>query len=326
MKPWQVLALPPLPEAAVRSLLGGLDERVELAVPARRDRAALLDALPDAEIVVGDWSSALVLDAEAVRHAPKLAFAQQPGVGVNGHDLDALAAAGIPLANTAAANTLAAAEWCVAAAFALVRRLVQGDAAVRAGDWPQLALRPGELSACRVGVVGYGAIGAICARLFSGLGSQVSYWSRTPKPGAHGVYRDLNELIATSEVLVLVLPLTDETRGLLDADRLARMPPGAFLVNASRGGIVDERALLAALASGHLAGAALDVYATEPLPLDDPLRADDRILLSPHVAGVTGQAAVRVIQAVLDNVNAALDGRPVADVVNGADPVIRRRN
>ncbi|GIH28563.1 2-hydroxyacid dehydrogenase [Acrocarpospora phusangensis] len=326
MKPWHVLALPPLPEAAVRGMLGGLGDRVEVSVPARRDRAALLEALPDAEIVIGDWSGTLVLDAEAVRHAPKLAFAQQPSVGVDGHDLEALAAVGVPLANTAGANALGVAEWCVAAAFALVRRLVQGDAATRAGGWPQLDLRPGELSSCRVGVLGHGAIGALCTQMFSGLGCQVCYWSRTPKPDAHAPYRELDELIETSDVLVVVLPLAEETRGLLDAARLARMPQGSYLVNAARGGIVDERALLDALASGHLAGAALDVYATEPLPPGDPLRESDRVLLSPHVAGATQQSTGRLLQAVLGNLEAAVTGRPVANVVNGVTPVIRRRD
>src|SRR5262245_59985540 len=129
-------------------------------VPATRDRAGLLAALPEAELVVGDWSGLLALDAEAVRHAPRLAFAQQPSVGVDGHDLVALAKACVPLANTAGANAQAVAEWCVAAAFALLGRLLAGDAAMRAGEWPQLTLQPRELAGSRVGVIGFGPIGA----------------------------------------------------------------------------------------------------------------------------------------------------------------------
>ncbi|MEZ0076960.1 2-hydroxyacid dehydrogenase [Planotetraspora sp. GP83] len=323
---WKLLALPPLPEDAVRGLLADLGDRVEVAVPAHRDRAALLDALPEAEIVVGDWSGMLVLDEEAVRHAPKLAFLQQPSVGVDGHDLEALAKAGVPVSNTAGVNALSVAEWCLAASLALLRHLADGDREMRAGEWPQFTAQRRELAGARVGIVGFGPIGATCARLFGALGCDVSYWSRSPKAESYGAaYRDLDSLIASSDVLVLVVPLTDETRGLLDAARLARMPAGSVLVNAARGGIVEQAALLAALESGHLAGAAVDVYDIEPLPADDPLRSCGRILLSPHAAAVTPQAMTRLVECVLGNVRAALDGRPVTNVVNGADPVVYRR-
>ncbi|TQS27616.1 NAD(P)-dependent oxidoreductase [Microbispora sp. KK1-11] len=323
---WNVLALPPLPEDAVRGLFADLDGRVEVRVPARRDRAGLLDALPEAEIVVGDWSGALALDAEAVRLAPRLAFVQQPSVGVDGHDPEALARAGVPLANTAGVNAAAVAEWCLAAALALLRHLADGDRDMRAGEWPQFAYQRRELAGCRVGVIGFGPIGAACARLFGALGCRVSYWSRTPKPESYGAaYLDLDTLVAGSDVLVLAVPLAPETRGLIGAERIARMPRGSVLVNAARGGVVDQAALLAALESGHLAGAALDVYDSEPPPPDDPLRSCPAVLLSPHAAGVTPEATTRLIRCVLDNLTAAMEGRPVVNVVNGADPLVRRR-
>lgn len=322
-RPWRLLALPPLPADAVRGLLSGLGDRIDVVTPRTRDRAAVLDLLPEAEIVVGDWSSQLVLDAEAVARAPKLAFVQQPAVGVDGHDLGALADAGVPLANTAGVNAIAVAEWCVAAAFALVRRLVQGDAEVRAGNWPQLTLQPRELSSCRIGLVGFGPIGAACARMFTAMGCEVAYWSRSPKRETYGaVYEDLDELTRTSDVVVIVVALTGETRGMFDAARLATMKPGSFLVNAARGGVVDEKALLEA---ENLAGVALDVFVTEPLPPGDPLRSSDRILLSPHAAGVTPQSTTRLIQCVVGNLAAAVGGAPVINVVNGVNPVVRRR-
>lgn len=317
---WKVLALPPLPETAVRNLLGSLGDRVAVSVPAARDRESLLAALGEAEIVVGDWSGGLVLDAEAVRTAPNLAFVQQPSVGVDGHDLAALAEAGVPLANTAGVSAIAVAEWCFAAALALSRRLPEADAAVRAGRWPQLDLGPTELHGSRVGIVGFGPIGETCARMFAAHGCEVSYWTRTPREVPY-TYRDIEDLVAGSQVLVLVVPLVEETRGLIDP---TLMPAGSLLVNAARGPVVDTAALLSALRSGHLGGAALDVFETEPLPLDDPLREDHRVLLSPHVAGVTPQSTGRLIRCVLDNLEAALDGRPVMNVVNGVDPVVRR--
>ncbi|MFI9571557.1 2-hydroxyacid dehydrogenase [Microbispora rosea] len=324
---WNVLALPPLPEDAVRGLLADLDGRAEVRVPARHDRAALLDALPEAEIVVGDWSGVLALDAEAVRLAPRLAFVQQPSVGVDGHDLEALARAGVPLANTAGVNAAAVAEWCLAAALSLLRHLADGDRAMRAGEWPQFAYQRRELAGCRVGVIGFGPVGAACARLFRALGCRVSYWSRAPRHEAYGAaYLDLDALVAGSDVLVLAVALAPETRGLIDAERIARMPKGSVLVNAARGGVVDRAALLAALESGHLAGAALDVYDSEPPAPDDPLRSCPQVLLSPHAAGVTPEATTRLIRCVLDNITAATDGRPVVNVVNGADPLVRRRS
>ncbi|WP_433241866.1 NAD(P)-dependent oxidoreductase [Streptosporangium sp. CA-135522] len=319
---WRVLALPPLPEEALRDLLGPLGERVEVSVPAGRDRPALLAALPEAEIVVGDWSGELALDAEAVLAAPRLAFVQQPSVGVDGHDLAALAAAGVPLANTAGVSAIAVAEWCLAAALTLSRRLLAADAAVRAGDWPQLDLGPRELYGSRVGIIGFGPIGEACARMFGAHGCEVSYWTRRPRRTPY-TYREPAELMATSDVLIAVIALSEETRGLIDP---SRMPAGSLLVNAARGGVVDRAGLLSALGSGHLGGAALDVFETEPLPPDDPLRDDPRVLLSPHVAGVTPQSTGRLVRRVLDNLEAAVDGRPVTGVLNEVDPVVRRRS
>ncbi|MFD2350097.1 hypothetical protein ACFSTC_13235 [Nonomuraea ferruginea] len=145
MTPWNLLALPPLPVDLIRRLLAPLGDRVSVRAPATRDRAALLAALPEAEIVLGDWTGELTLDAAAVAAAPRLAFLQQPSVGVDGHDLAALAAAGVPVANTAGVSAGAVAEWCVAAALAVTRKLAAADAAVRAGEWPQQALQPREL-------------------------------------------------------------------------------------------------------------------------------------------------------------------------------------
>lgn len=319
MTPWNLLALPPLPEELVRGLFAPLGDRVNVRVPARRDRAAVLDALPEAELVIGDWSGELALDRAAIEVAPLLAFVQQPSVGVDGHDLDALAAAGVPLANTAGVSAVAVAEWCLAATLAVRRKLVEADAAVRAGEWPQQALQPSELSGARVGIVGYGPIGVECGRLFRAFGCEVSYWTRTPReePG----YQPLEAVVSGSDVLVVVIALSEQTRGLIDP---RAMKQGALLVNAARGGVVDQAALVEAL-GGQLGGAALDVFETEPPPAGDPLLTRPNVLLSPHVAGVTGQSTGRLIRAVMENVTAALDGGPVANVVNGLTPIVRRK-
>jgi D-3-phosphoglycerate dehydrogenase len=216
----------------------------------------------------------------------------------------------------------------VAAAFALCRQIVWGDRRTRAGAWPQaelLARGTREISTQRVGVLGFGAIGAEAARLFEALGCAVSYWSRRPRPEASATYRELDDLLSSSDILVVVLPLTAETTGLLGPERLALLPQKALLVNAARGGIAPDDAVLDALESGRLAGAALDVFDEEPPAADHPLRAHENVLLSPHVAGGTGEAQLNIVSIVIANITAAVTGRPVRHVVNQIDPVIRRR-
>jgi phosphoglycerate dehydrogenase-like enzyme len=324
--PWRILALLPIGEEFVRRMFADLP--AEVAFPETRDRDGLHAALAEAELVVGDFTGALALDAAAVGAAPRLALVQMPQVGVDSCDLPALTAAGVPVANTAGANARAVAEWTVGAAFALCRHLVWGDRRTRAGEWPQaelLARGTREIHTQRVGILGFGAIGAEAARLFEALGCAVSYWSRRRRPEASATYRELDDLLGSSDILVVVLPLTEETAGLLGPERLALLPQGALLINAARGGIAPDGAVLAALESGRLGGAALDVFDPEPPAADDPLRAHDNVLLSPHAAGATGQAQLNIVSIVAANMTAAVTGRPVQHVVNGIDPVIRRR-
>ena len=328
--PWSLLALPPLDAGLLAAFFAELP--VSVSVPAERTPEAVAAAVADAEIVMGDWTGRLQLTADQISMAPRLAFVQQPSVGVDSLDVPALTDAGVPAANTAGANAVSVAEWCVGAAYSLLRWLSWADAEVRRGGWPQLEVAQrggGELTGRRVGIIGMGRIGVECATRFAALGADVAHWSRTERKAedAGGArWLPLDELLAHSQMLVLVVALTDATRGLISAERIAQLPPGAFLVNAARGGIVDEDAMLAAIRSGALAGAALDVYATEPLPADSPLRSEDRVLLSPHAGGATREAQGRLIAAVIENVRRAVSGEPVLNVVNGLDPVIRRRD
>ena len=318
--PWRVLALPPVPHSAMQSLFG--DDRLDLLTPAERTDEAVAELLPTADIVIGDWSPSLRLHDPG----PRVCFVQQPSVGIDGIDVDACTAAGVPVANCAGANTTSVAEWCLSATLALLRRTVEGDAAVRRGEWPQTSLGGRELAGSTVGVVGMGPIGRQTATLFGALGCAVTYWSRSRHDDAPAPYAELDDLLASSDVVVLVIALGPQTRGLLDADRLARLKPGALLVNGARGEVVDEAALVAALASGHVGGAALDVFSTEPLPAGSPLREAANVLLSPHMAGSTVQAAMRIVGQSTANLRRVLDGQPVVDVVNGLDPVVVRRS
>ena len=315
---WRLLALPPLPPDLLESLFG--DPRIELVIPPERTQAAVDALLPTVDLVLGDWSPQLrVRDP-----GPRVAFVQQPSAGVDGIDLDACTSRAVPVANCAGANATSVAEWCVSATFALLRKTVEADAAVRRGEWPQTSLGGRELAGQRVGVVGMGAIGSATARLFGALGCEVTYWSRREHPDAPARYAQLADLLATSDVVVLVIALGEQTRGLLDASRIATMKLGALLVNAARGEVVDEAALVAALAEGRIS-AATDVFAVEPLAEDNPLRKAPNLLLSPHVAGSSVEAAMRIVGQARANLQRVLDGRPVQDVVNGVSTSVARR-
>jgi D-3-phosphoglycerate dehydrogenase len=324
--PWRILALLPLDPEIVRPILTGLD--AEVTFPETRDRDGLHTAMADAEIVVGDFTGVLALDAAAVAAASRLAFVQMPQVGVDTCDLTALSAADVPVANTAGANARAVAEWTLGAAIDLSRHVSWGDRRMRSGEWSQsdlLARGTREIHIQRVGIVGFGAIGTEVARLFVALGCEVSYWSRRRRPESPAMYRGLEDLLTCSDILIVALPQTAETAGLLGPERLSLLPRGALLINVSRGGIVPESGILDALDNGHLAGAALDVYESEPPAAGHPLRSHESVLLSPHVAGATAQAQLNIVSLVTGNLRAAVNGNPVVNVVNEMDPLIRRR-
>ncbi|MCW2549860.1 MAG: D-isomer specific 2-hydroxyacid dehydrogenase NAD-binding protein [Mycobacterium sp.] len=331
-RPWVLLSLAPLPAQALQGLFGSLP----VEVLTTESLATLSEAEAGrVELILADWRPGSPgLDADAAAKLPKLAFVQQPSVGVQSHDAEALAGAGIPLSNVAGFNAAAVMEWTVGAALSISRMLRWAEDEMRAGRWPQTEIASrgsSEIAGKSVGIVGFGPIGQGCARVFGAFGCPVSYWSRSPRPAEleHGArYEpDVRTLVVGSEILINAVALAPLTRGLLNADMLALLPPGALVISNSRGGIVDEDAVVAMLASGALAGAAFDVYDQEPLPADSSLLAlkHDRLLLSPHVAGSTVQSNVALIQGVAANIGRAVSGAEVKDVVNGVSPLVRRR-
>ncbi len=313
--PLRLLALPPLPAELLTALFG--DPRLELVVP-ERTQQHVDNLLPTADLVLGDWTPQLRVGDPG----PRVRFVQQPSVGVDGIDVGACTARGVPVANTAGANAGSVAEWCLSATLALLRKTVEADAAVRRQDWPQTSLGGRELAGLKVGVVGMGAIGRRAAELFAAVGCRTSYWSRREHPDAPVGYEDLDALVTTSDVVVLVIALTPQTRALVDP---CRMKQGALLVNGARGDVVDEAALLAALDAGQVM-AAVDVFAVEPLPSDSPLRTAPGLLLSPHMAGSTQEAAMRIVGQAKANLDRVLTGEPVVDLVNDVDPLVTPRS
>lgn len=190
------------------------------------------------------------------------------------------------------------------------------DASIRAGQW----LKPGhvgrDLAGAELGIVGYGAVGRRLAAITAAIGARVQVYDPKPVlPEAPGIRAttDLTRLVETAEIVSLHCPLHPGNRHLFDARLIARMRPGALLINTARGGLVDETALIAALAEGRLAGAALDTFEDEPLPPGHPLRERPEVLLSPHVAGAGRQGMTAMALQSVENLLAVLSGRPVAE-------------
>lgn len=251
--------------------------------------------------------TAAVMDA-----APGLRIVARHGVGVDDVDLAAAAARGVLVTRAPGSNTVAVAEHTMALLLALVKDLPGLSVGMARGDWRRPDTQVRDLAGMRLGLVGFGAIGQAVARLALGFGIQVAAWRRTAAmPGVREA-ASLAALLAESDALSLHAPLTADTRSMIGAAELALLPRGAFVVNTARGGLVDEAALLAALASGQVAGAGLDVFADEPPAASSPLRAHPRVIATPHIAGVTpsSQTAMGVMAA--ECIAAVLRGEPVA--------------
>jgi (S)-sulfolactate dehydrogenase len=228
------------------------------------------------------------------------------GVGLDNIDVDACKARGIEVIPATGANAESVAEYVVCTAMVLLRGAFFSTRAVEAGTWPRQTLSQGREVAGKVmGIVGYGSIGRLTARKAEALGMRVMSYDSVAGDAST---RDLELLLRESDVVSLHVPLTAETRGLLDARRLAAMKRDAVLINTARGGIVDEAALAAMLREGRLCGAALDVFDQEPLAAGSPLAGTPRLILTPHIAGVTVEANERVSALIADRVADALDG------------------
>lgn len=285
----------------------GLDPLDGLDVDARdglwRDRPALIEAIAGASgLVVRNQTQ---VDSELIVAAPHLRVVGRLGAGLDNLDLAALGERGIEVVHGGGINARAVAEYVIGAALDLSRRLACSDREVRAGTWTRHIGR--ELRGRVLGVVGLGATGAETARLGLALGMKVLGFDPY-LPAPEGVEpTSVAELSRRSEVLSVHVPLNDRTRGLIGAAELAALPTGAIVINAARGGVIDETALLAALERGGLGGAALDVRTAEPPPADDPFREREDVLLTAHIAGLTTESQVAIAAHVLTGVRRVLD-------------------
>ena len=235
------------------------------------------------------------------------------GVGLDNIDVTGCEAKGMRVIPATGANALSVAEYVVGTAMLLLRGAYLSTDAVAAGQWPRSALGNGrEIGGKTLGLIGFGSIGQVTARLAQGLGMRAIAYDALldgddPVFARSGVRcAGLAEVIAAADVVSLHVPLVDATRKLFNAERIAAMKPGAVLINTSRGGIVDEAALAAALKSGRLGGAALDVFDTEPLPAGAAFAGCPNLVLTPHIAGVTAEANERVSFMIAQKVLEAL--------------------
>ena len=237
--------------------------------------------------------------------APDLRCVGRLGVGLDNIDVENCKRRGVAVYPATGANNVSVAEYVVTAAMMLLRGAWFANAAMLAGKWPRQACAGREIGGKVLGLVGFGAIARDTARLAAGLGMQVRFHdpyvaADVPEPGAARL--ELEDLLATSDVVSLHVPLTPGTRHLMGRDAIAAMKPGAILINAARGGVVDEAALGDALRKGRLGGAALDVFETEPLTGEEAAKFSGvpNLVLTPHVAGVTEESNVRVSAMIAD--------------------------
>ncbi len=250
---------------------------------------------------------------ELLAGAPRLRAVGRLGVGLDNIDLDACKARDVAVFPATGGNTISVAEYVITAVLMLRRRAWLGSAEVLAGGWPRQRMMGLEVSGATLGLVGFGAIAQATAARARAMGMEIA--AHDPfLPADHPAWKGvrncaaLPELLGAADALSLHVPLTDATRNLIDADALAAMKPDAVLINTARGGIVDERALASALNDGKLAGAALDVFADEPLPGGSALEGAPNLLATPHIAGVTVESNTRISWITVEAVAGALAG------------------
>jgi D-3-phosphoglycerate dehydrogenase / 2-oxoglutarate reductase len=306
----KVLIREPIADAGVELLR----RHFEVDVDGASDLAATIDRYDG--IVI---RSATRLDADLIERADRLKVIGRAGVGVDNVDIAAATRRGIVVANAPDSTVVSAAEQTIGLMVALARNIPQAHAALKAGRWERKRWSGIELAGKTLGLVGFGRIGHQVARRATGLGMRVVAFDpfvgdeRFRELGAERA-NSLAELLAGADIVSLHAPLTAETEGLIGEESIRRMKDGARLVNAARGGLVDEDALAAAIRSGKLAGAALDVFSTEPY--SGALLELDQVVVTPHLAASTGEAQDRAGVIVAEQVVAALEGGLVTNAVN----------
>ena len=304
-------------EKLAPSVLDVFGDEAEIRQVDGTDRTALFEAVADADAVL--VRSATKVDAEVINKAPRLKVIARAGVGLDNVDVPAATANGVLVVNAPTSNIVSAAEHAVALLLAVARNVPAADASLRAGQWRRGGFNGVELAGKTVGVIGLGKIGQLFAQRVAGFGVELIAYdpyvapARAAQLGIELV--DLDELLRRADAMSTHLPKTAETLGLIGAAELAMTKPGVLIVNAARGGLIDEDALAAAIRGGHVGGAGIDVFATEPCTAS-PLFELPRVVVTPHLGASTAEAQDRAGHDVAHSVLLALRGEFVPDAVN----------
>lgn len=311
---YKILVSDPLQASGIATMREAGHEVVELAP---EDKPRLAEILPDFDALV--VRSGTTVTAELLAAGTRLKVVGRAGIGVDNVDIEAATARGILVVNAPTANLMSATEHTFALLLSLMRRVPEADQALKAGKWDRKRFVGGELQGKTLGIIGFGRIGQRVAKRAQAFDMKVIAFD--PHLDAEVIRRHdaeplaLDELLGRADAITLHVPLAEGTRNLIDAERFARMKDGAVLVNCARGGVVDEAALLAALDSGKLSGAGVDVFAQEPLE-DFTLAAHPKVVATPHVGAQTREAQLRIANDTARMVLAALDGSLAVTAVN----------
>jgi D-3-phosphoglycerate dehydrogenase len=303
-----VLLYEPMHEKAV----AWLAERAEVRLAPSLDEGALLQAVADVDGIIIRANGKVT--RRLMQAAPRLKVVARHGVGVEAIDRVAAAELGITVVNTPYANDESVAEQCLGMMVALAKRILEADRALRSGDWDaRYRLIGAELEGKTLGLVGFGKIGQRLAKMCHlGLDMPIVYHDLVAYPEVEETLAarrlSFDEVLAMSDFISVHVPLVTETRGLINEAALRKMKPSAYLINSSRGPVVDQPALQRALQEGWIAGAGLDVFDPEPLPAGSPLLRLNNVVVSPHMAAHTDEALYRMALAVQD-VMAVIEGK-----------------
>ncbi|NVN53952.1 phosphoglycerate dehydrogenase [Mycolicibacterium hippocampi] len=306
-----------------QSTVEALGDQVEVRWVDGPDREKLLAAVVDADALL--VRSATTVDAEVLAAAPKLKIVARAGVGLDNVDVDAATARGVLVVNAPTSNIHSAAEHALALLLSTARQIPAADATLRERTWKRSAFSGTEIFGKTVGVVGLGRIGQLVAQRLAAFGAHITAYdpyvshARAAQLGIELL--TLDELLARADFISVHLPKTKETAGLIGKDALAKIKPGAIIVNAARGGLIDEAALAEAITSGHVRGAGLDVFSTEPCT-DSPLFELPQVVVTPHLGASTAEAQDRAGTDVAASVKLALAGEFVPDAVNVGGGVV----
>jgi phosphoglycerate dehydrogenase-like enzyme len=307
-----------VPGRRVTEFLAPEADWLDIRYCAEDDDETFYRELPEAQVI---WHVLRPISGEELEKAQRCRLVHKMGAGVNTIDVGTATRLGIAVANMPGANAPSVAEGTVLLMLAALRRLPALDLLTREGrGWPSdpsLGETVRDIGGCTVGLVGYGNIAKTVETMVTAMGARVLHTST--RDDGHPGWRSLPELLAASDILSLHLPLTEKTAGMIDRAALARMKPDAVLVNTSRGGVVDEGALVDALSSGALAAAGLDVFAVEPIPAGNPLLGLDNVVLTPHVTWYTADTMRRYLEHAVDNCRRLTEGQGLANVVNGVN-------